>query len=1039
MEEGTRGGVEASRAADGVDPLFPAGSSLGPYRVEAVLARGGMGVVYRACEVALGRPVALKVIKPDLAAQPGFRERFKRECRFAASVDHPHIVPVYAAGEWDGVVYFAMRLVEGTDLRSMIAAEGPLSPRRAADIVSHVASALDAAHARGFVHRDVKPANVLIEGGAEHVYLTDFGLSKRAGSVNALTGTGHWVGTVDYVAPEQIRGDPVGSHTDVYGLGCVLFEALTGEVPFPRANDLATLWAHASTPPPSASAVAPDVPPALAAVAQRAMAKQPEERYVTAGDLGAAAVAAARGDGPPRGSAALPDARSRLPAPLTRTIGREEECAEVATLLRGEGVRLVTLLGPGGVGKSRLALEVARAVERDYVDGAWFVELATTTDTEDVAGAIATSLALTPVGGETPAQALVRFLGPRHALLVLDNFEHVLPAARLVSQLLSQCGGLEVLATSRAPLDVQPEHRTAVEPLGLPSGGRPGDVKRSAACALFLERAQSQGATFTVDGDSATAIAAICTRLDGLPLAIELAAARAPLLEPNELNGLLAHALEALGTGARDAPARQRTLRATIDWSCRLLEPGESEAFARFAVFAGGAGIDSALQVTAADLETLEALVDKQLLSRRPGPAGSTRLLMLETVREYARERLEAYPDSREVRLSHALHYLALAERAEPHIYTHGEKEWLPRLVADADNLRAAFDTSLAHGRPRQALRLAGLLHPFWTIRGRSAEGLEWVERANEAADDTAPIEDRARAQRAYVHLLIANGAHYDWKGAREEAEEQARAALDLSRQTGDPAGIADALLVMSSFEATDSAPPRPGERALADEALAYAREAEDERLVGFALMTRALALPLEEAEAELEQAVLSLRRIGDSRHLVWLYSNAAYNALMEGIPERALPLIDEALPLARDLGYPSELALACGNAGLAALFTGDLERAREAFDEQLRICSEQVSWLAAEALVGFAAIAARLGDPELAAQLMGAAIATGPLADDDVSMRLNREFFTPARALIGEQAWRAAETQGARLSSDDAVAMALATEPTGAPPATSS
>jgi predicted ATPase len=1013
---------------------FAAGSSLGPYRVEGVLARGGMGVVYRASEVALSRPVALKVINPGLAGEPGFRERFKRECRFASSLEDPHVVPVYAAGECDGVLYIAMRLVEGTDLRSLIAAEAPLPPLRAAEIVAQIASALDAAHARGFVHRDVKPGNVLLgeSGGAEHAYLADFGLIKRSGAANALTTTGHWVGTLDYVAPEQIRGDPVGSHSDVYGLGCVLYEALTGQVPFPRANDLAKLWAHASNPPPSASAVVPDVPPALAAVVQRAMAKQPEERYGSAGELGAAALAAARGD--PRGAPRT----TRLPSPLTRTIGRGQERAQVATLLRRDDVRLVTLLGPGGVGKSRLALEVARECERDFSHGAWFVELAATTDAEKVPGAIATSLALTPAAGETPEQAIVRFLGPRQALLVLDNFEHLLPAARLVSDLLGSCGSLKVMATSQAPLDVQPEHRVAVEPLDIPSGGTPGDVKRSAAGTLFVERAQSHGARLSVDGGNAGAIAAICKRLDGLPLAIELAAARVLLLEPSELNARLGHALDALGTGARDAPARQRTLRATIDWSCRLLEPVEAAAFARFAVFAGGASIDSAGQVTGAGFDAIEGLVDKHLLLRRPGPAGTTRLLMLETVREYARERLEAGPDAHVIQREHCLHYLALAERAERQLYTHGEKEWLPRLDADADNLRAAFDWSLRIGKARHALRLAGLLHAFWTIRGRFAEGLDWVERATDAAGEGAPIEDRARAQRAYVHLLIATGAHYDWQGGREEAAARARAALELSRQAGDPAGIADALLALSAFEATDSAPPRPRERALADEALLRARQAEDDRLVGFALMTRALALPLDQAAPELERAAAALEKVGDSRHLVWLYSNAAYNALMEGTPERARPLLAQALPLARELGYPQDLALACGNAGLEALLTGDLDRAREAFDEQLRICWEQVSWLAADGVVGFAAIAARLGDPELAARLMGAAAAIGPLDDDDVTVQLESDFFAPARRRLGTERWQAAESEGAGLSFDQAIAMALESEPTAAPSATS-
>jgi DNA-binding beta-propeller fold protein YncE/predicted Ser/Thr protein kinase len=274
--------------------VLATGSLLGDYRVEAVLGRGGMGVVYRATQVSLGRSVALKVIATTLAEQPGFKERFERESRLAASLDHPNIIPVYAAGEHDGVVYIAMRHVEGVDLRELIAAEGRLDPGRAARIVAQVAWALEAAHARGLVHRDVKPANVLVTlgGDVEHVYLTDFGVTKRSASESRLTAAGEWVGTVDYVSPEQLRGDAVDARADVYALGCVLYEALTGRVPFPRDNELAKLWGHMSDRPTSPGKVVADVPRRLAAVAERAMAKAPRARFATAGDFGRAALAA---------------------------------------------------------------------------------------------------------------------------------------------------------------------------------------------------------------------------------------------------------------------------------------------------------------------------------------------------------------------------------------------------------------------------------------------------------------------------------------------------------------------------------------------------------------------------------------------------------------------------------------------------------------------------------------------------------------------------------------------------------------------------
>jgi hypothetical protein len=259
-----------------------------------------MGVVYRARQEQPDRIVALKVIAVDLADDPAFRARFRRESSVAAQIEHPNVIPVYAIGEADGVLYIAMRFVDGSDLRTLLAQEDGLEPRRAATIVDQVSQALDAAHARGLVHRDVKPANILIStiGGRDHVYLSDFGLSRHLEGSQGLTGTGAFLGTIDYVAPEQARGEGVDARTDVYSLGCVLFEALTGTVPFPMDNDLAKLYAHDSQPPPSVLERAPNLPVAFESVLQRAMAKAPDQRYLSAGDLGRAAVAAASGASP---------------------------------------------------------------------------------------------------------------------------------------------------------------------------------------------------------------------------------------------------------------------------------------------------------------------------------------------------------------------------------------------------------------------------------------------------------------------------------------------------------------------------------------------------------------------------------------------------------------------------------------------------------------------------------------------------------------------------------------------------------------------
>jgi serine/threonine protein kinase len=297
------------------------GSIFAGYRVEGVLGRGGMGVVYLAEQPELGRKVAIKVIAPALASDPDYLERFRRESRLAAAIEHPNAIPIYEAGvAEEDMPYLVMRYVEGEDLSSVLRREGRLDPRRAAAIVDQIAGALDEAHARGLVHRDVKPANVIVESrrGTEHAYLTDFGLTREMDASSGVTGTGRWVGTIDYASPEQIQGRPVDARCDVYALGCVLFASLTGRLPFERAEDVAKLYAHVSEPPPKPSTVVPEVPEEIDAVVTRAMAKDPDLRFPSAGDFGRAATSAATGTqvGEPERSVATGEAAPATePAP----------------------------------------------------------------------------------------------------------------------------------------------------------------------------------------------------------------------------------------------------------------------------------------------------------------------------------------------------------------------------------------------------------------------------------------------------------------------------------------------------------------------------------------------------------------------------------------------------------------------------------------------------------------------------------------------------------------------------------------------------
>jgi len=321
------------------------GTELAGYQIEGVIGRGGMSVVYLAEHVRLGRKVALKVLAPELAGSERFHDRFLRESKLAASIDHPNIVPIYDADESEGVLYIAMRYVEGSDLKQAIRDQGRLEPLRTSTIVDQIASALDAAHARGLVHRDVKPANVLLTPD-DHVYVSDFGLTKRAVSVSGLTETGQLIGTIDYVAPEQIKGDPVDHRADVYSLGCLLFESLTGHAPYPRDLEVGVLWAHVETPPPSLTQERPDLPPEVDDVVALAMAKDPAERTAVAGDVAAGFRSALGLEAPPVG---LPTVRRPNPKPK-KPRRRTVIAAVVAGVALLGAVGIFLLIQGGGAG-----------------------------------------------------------------------------------------------------------------------------------------------------------------------------------------------------------------------------------------------------------------------------------------------------------------------------------------------------------------------------------------------------------------------------------------------------------------------------------------------------------------------------------------------------------------------------------------------------------------------------------------------------------------------------------------------------------------
>jgi predicted ATPase len=1029
------------------------GTELAGYRIDGLLGRGGMGYVYSAEHMLLGRKAAIKTLLPELADDGDFKERFIRESRVVASIDHPNIIPIYDAGEAAGVAYIAMRFVQGPDLAEVIDREGALPFERVLALLDQAAGALDAAHARDVVHRDVKPANVLVDEPTGRVYLTDFGIAKR-GRTRGLTKTGFFVGTLDYASPEQIQGQELGAAADLYALGCVLFECLTGRKPFDKETDVAVFHAHLLEPPPRVTEVRPELPEALDEVVARAMAKSAEERFSSGRELIDAARAALGDVGPGtlRGSLLAPSAPRRttgarlvvsnLPLGSTPLVGREHEVAAVTELLRRTDVRLVTLAGVGGTGKTRLSLEVGSVLTPDF-GNVLFVDLAPISDPALVGSAIAEALGVGEARDQPLLETLRARIGDDEMLLLLDNFEQVVDAAAFVAELLGVAPRLKVLVTSQATLRVRGEHEYPVPPLALPD---PADadissLAQSASVALFVERAQSVRPNFELTEDNAPAVAEICVRLDGLPLAIELAAARVKLLPPQAMLARLGRRFDLLTGGAVDLPARQQTLRNAIDWSHDLLNEPEQAMFARLGVFVGGCSLEGAEGVCGAPyglgmgevIDLLASLVDKSLVRQLEGSDGEPRFGMLETIREYALARLEERGEVEELQRRHAERFLALAEAAEPELVRAGQAAWLQRLDEENGNIRVALAWSLRSGDVELGLRMAGSLVRFWSIRGHMAEGRRWLTDAMQRASGLPPAV-LAKAYYAAGYSALGQGDYVQAKPFFEES-------LVLSREGGDVRLEAASLqqlgyLVMARVADVEDADERAGQ--LAERSLELARTVGDKMTASGALnilADRATARGHETEAMELFEEGLALRReLGDKRLIANSLLNLGRTELTRGQYARATQLLEEGLGLARELRDTWSVSLALANLGRVQFFEGAPEQAQALFLEGLRLAKERGDKrVASECLQGIAAATASTEEAERAARLLGAAeamlSAIGATASQ-LERSIEEQVGPMLRVRLGEDVWEGERAAGARLSADDAIALGLSVAP---------
>ena len=670
----------------------------------------------------------------------------------------------------------------------------------------------------------------------------------------------------------------------------------------------------------------------------------------------------------------------RLPAPPTPLVGRRLELAAASTLIR-DGARMLTLTGPGGTGKTRLALALAAELAPEFGDGVVFVDLAPLRDSALVGPEIARTLEL----GEADADALAAELRGRRLLLVLDNFEHVADAAGIVADLLAAAPGLRVLATSRERLRLSAEHAYPVPPLSLPAAGASVEVlERSDAAGLFAARAAAVDPGFRLEEGNAAAVAEICFALEGLPLALELAAARTALLPPEELARRLTRRLPLLDEGARDLPHRQRTLRAAIEWSYELLDDEERRLFRALAVFAGGCTIEAAESVCDASLSGLTSLVEKSLARRIA--EGETRLAMLETIREYASERLEeAQDESSALRRRHAAYFLDLAERSESALTAGGEQgAWIARIEREHDNLRGVLAWCAEAHEAEVELRLVSALRHFWRVRGYLGEARSAVEAALAHGPDAPPLL-RAEA--------LAAGEIFAYRqGDLEATERFCLEALTLFEQVPEPLGIARMAGELGN--------------------VAYSRGEYREALERY------------------EEATRQLRVIGDDVRLAVVLANMGSVANMLGDLDSSAALTGEAVELSRKANDNDGLAIALHNLARTELRRGHEPRAGELMREALAIAIELgYRELVAYCLAGIAELTAA-EDPRRAARVLGTSDALFeelgvPMGDEEregyertverLGVELGAEAFTAlraeGRALSAEEASREALT----------------------------
>lgn len=926
------------------------------YEVRELIGRGAIGKVYKGLDTLTGELVAIKALKPEVIEDdPGLVERFRREGEALRRLNHPNIVRILQTIEENDEYYIVMDYVAGGSLRDLMRQQGQLPIRQVLEIGLELSDALTRAHHLNIIHRDIKPANVLLSlDGTPR--LVDFGVA-RIGDTTRMTKSGSIVGTYAYLSPEAFTGAEIDARSDIWAFGVLLYEMLSGQRPFEAAQPGAMMMAIMNAPLRPLSSARPDVPSPLSALIESMLNKELDQRVASARLVGAELEAILHGvqlistgtgtsDTP---SSHIQPGTHNLPQQPTAFLGRGEELAGIKERLENVNCHLLTLLGPGGIGKTRLAIESALLM-LDYTsgassnvgsilfpDGAFFVPLAPLNSAEFLISAITEALKFSFYVQDNGKTQLLNYLRQKHLLLVLDNFEHVLEGANLLTEIIKYAPGVKILVTSRERLNLQEEWVLQLQGMPVPETSAVDDAADYAAIQLFLQSARQVDANFGLNRTTLPGVVRICQLVEGMPLGIELAAAWVRMLSVNEIADEINRSLDFLSTNMRNVPERHRSLRAVFEYSWGLISEREQAAFRKLSVFRGGFVREAAMRVASSDLPLLIALVDKSLLGRSSTGRYDVHMLL----RQYAQEKLKEHPEELEaVNDLHCEYYAELLAQRQALLRSEKQTRSMREIEEEMKNIRAGCRWAAERAKLAEVEMYVETLDIFFDIRGWLQEAEETFANMVAALRKILPDPQNnlifAKTLARYGSALLASIKNEEAKAALEES-------LPIFRAFDDHREISFALNALGNIARISG--DFATARLMYEESLALREALGDQWRIAHSLSNMGYLANVEgdfqDARVLCERSLEIRRGLGDLLGVaasLKVLGSVHYNM---GDYQKTRRILKESVSIRRKLGDKWGVAFSLVELGDVARQVGEYEEAKEKFEECLAIFTE--------------------------------------------------------------------------------------------------